>query len=103
MVSPASLLAVVALLIVVVAETGRLPVDNPSTHLELTMVHEAMVLESSGRDLAWLEVGSWLRLTALLGLVVNLAVPWGVATHATPGALLLGAVAVAIKLWWQAQ
>ena len=62
------------------AETGRLPVDNPSTHLELTMVHEAMVLESSGRDLAWLELGSWLRLAALLGLVGNLVVPWGVAT-----------------------
>lgn len=97
-VSPVSLLAVVALLIAVLAETGRLPVDNPSTHLELTMVHEAMVLESSGRDLAWLEVGSWLRLTALLGLVVNLVVPWGVASEATPSALLLGALAIAVKL-----
>ena len=76
-VSPVSLLALVALTIVVLAETGRLPVDNPATHLELTMVHEAMVLESSGRDLGWLELGSWLRLTALLGLVVNLALPWG--------------------------
>ena len=57
-VSPVSLLAVVALALAVLAETGRLPVDNPSTHLELTMVHEAMVLESSGRDLAWLELGS---------------------------------------------
>jgi formate hydrogenlyase subunit 4 len=54
-VSPVSLLALLALALAVVAETGRLPVDNPSTHLELTMVHEAMLLESSGRDLAWLE------------------------------------------------
>lgn len=76
-ISPVSLLALVALSIVVLAETGRLPVDNPATHLELTMVHEAMILESSGRDLGWLELGSWLRLTALLGLVVNLALPWG--------------------------
>ena len=53
MVSPVSLLAAVALVVVIVAETGRLPVDNPSTHLELTMVHEAMVLEYSGPDLAW--------------------------------------------------
>ena len=68
-VSPVSLLALLALAVAVVAETGRLPVDNPSTHLELTMVHEAMVLESSGRDLAWLELGSWLRLGALLGLL----------------------------------
>ncbi len=97
-VSPVSLLAVVALAIAVVAETGRLPVDNPSTHLELTMVHEAMVLESSGRDLAWLELGSWMRLTALLGLVVNLVTPWGVATTATLPAVLVGVVAIVVKL-----
>jgi formate hydrogenlyase subunit 4 len=96
--SPVSLLAVVALSIAVVAETGRLPVDNPSTHLELTMVHEAMVLESSGRDLAWLEWGSWLRLTALLGLVVNLVVPWGVATEVSVWAVLVGVVAILVKL-----
>ena len=97
-VSPVGLLAVVALLIAVLAETGRLPVDNPSTHLELTMVHEAMVLESAGRDLAWLELGSWLRLTALLGLVVNLVLPFGVATSVTPGGLLVGALALTGKL-----
>jgi formate hydrogenlyase subunit 4 len=97
-VSPVSLLAVVALAVAVLAETGRLPVDNPSTHLELTMVHEAMVLESSGRDLAWLELGSWLRLTALLGLVVNLVIPWGVATTATLPAVLVGLVAIVVKL-----
>jgi formate hydrogenlyase subunit 4 len=98
LVSPVSLLAVVALVLVTLAETGRLPVDNPSTHLELTMVHEAMVLESAGRDLAWLELGSWLRLTALLGLVVNLAAPWGVATQVTPGAVVLGVVSLVGKV-----
>jgi formate hydrogenlyase subunit 4 len=97
-VTPAGLLAVVALVVVVLAETGRLPVDNPSTHLELTMVHEAMILESAGRDLAWLEVGSWLRLTALLGLVVNLAVPWGVAPGAEPLSLLVAVAALVAKL-----
>lgn len=97
-VSPAGLMAVVALAIAVLAETGRLPVDNPATHLELTMVHEAMVLESSGHDLAWLELGSWLRLAALLGLVANLLVPWGLATDAAPLALLAGAVALLVKL-----
>jgi formate hydrogenlyase subunit 4 len=96
--SPVSLLAVVALVVVALAETGRLPVDNPATHLELTMVHEAMVLESSGRDLAWLEVGSWLRLTALFGLVVNLIAPWGAATEITPVALLGGVTAIVVKL-----
>jgi formate hydrogenlyase subunit 4 len=97
-VTPAGLLAVVALVVVVLAETGRLPVDNPSTHLELTMIHESMILESAGRDLAWLEVGSWLRLTALLGLVVNLALPWGLADSAEPLALLVAILALAVKL-----
>jgi len=97
-VSPVSLLALLALVIAVVAETGRLPVDNPSTHLELTMVHEAMVLESSGRDLAWLELGSWLRLGALLGLLSTLLIPWGIATQTTPGALLVAAGALVLKL-----
>ncbi len=96
--APVSLLAVIALAIVVIAETGRLPVDNPSTHLELTMVHEAMILESSARDLAWLELGSWIRLAALLGLLGNLLAPWGVATSGTPVALAVGALALTVKL-----
>ncbi len=97
-VSPVSLLALVALAIAVVAETGRLPVDNPSTHLELTMIHEAMVIESSGRDLGWLELGSWLRLGALLGLLGSLLVPWGVAQAVSVGALLVGVLMLALKL-----
>ena len=96
--SPAGVLAVVALVVVVLAETGRLPVDNPATHLELTMVHEAMVLETSGRDLAWVEVGSWLRLAVLLGLVGNLVLPWGVATELSVPAVLLGVVAIGAKV-----
>ena len=96
--SPVSLLALLALTIAVVAETGRLPVDNPATHLELTMIHEAMVLESSGRDLAWLELGSWLRLGALLGLVSTLLVPWGVATELSLVGLLLAISALTAKL-----
>jgi formate hydrogenlyase subunit 4 len=96
--SPVSLLALLALTIAVVAETGRLPVDNPATHLELTMIHEAMVLESSGRDLAWLELGSWLRLGALMGLVSTLLVPWGVASELSVVGLLVAIVALAAKL-----
>lgn len=96
-VSPVSLLALVALLVVVVAETGRLPVDNPSTHLELTMIHEAMILESSGRDLGWVELASWLRMVALVGLVANLAAPWGIATSAAPLAQGLGILAFVVK------
>jgi formate hydrogenlyase subunit 4 len=77
--SPASLLAAAALLVVVVAETGRLPVDNPATHLELTMIHEAMVLEYAGSDLALVEWAASMRLTVLLGLLASLFAPWGIA------------------------
>jgi formate hydrogenlyase subunit 4 len=97
--SPASLLAAAALVIVVVAETGRLPVDNPATHLELTMIHEAMVLEYAGRDLALVELASSMRLTVLLGLLSSLFVPWGIAgagLAALPLALLVFLVKVAV-------
>ena len=96
--SPASLLAAVALAVVVVAEAGRLPVDNPATHLELTMIHEAMVLEYSGRDLATVELAAALRLTVLLGLWANLFLPWGVATSTSPQALAIGVVVLAAKV-----
>lgn len=96
--SPASLLAAVALVVVTVAETGRLPVDNPSTHLELTMVHEAMILEYAGPDLALIELASAMRLTVFLGLLASLFVPWGIATSVTPLALLVGVVAFAVKV-----
>jgi formate hydrogenlyase subunit 4 len=96
--SPASLLAAVALAVVVVAEAGRLPVDNPATHLELTMIHEAMVLEYSGRDLATVELAAALRLTVLLGLWANLFLPWGVATSTSPLALAIGVGVLAVKV-----
>lgn len=98
LVSPASLLAAVALIVVTIAETGRLPVDNPSTHLELTMVHEAMVLEYSGADLALVELGSSIRLCVFFGLLSSLFAPWGIATVLTPAALAVGAAAFAAKL-----
>ena len=94
-----SVLAFVALVIVIIAETGRLPVDNPSTHLELTMIHEAMVLEYSGPKLALIEWASGMRLTVLLAMLANLFLPWGIA-GADPSllAVLLGAVAIAVKV-----
>jgi formate hydrogenlyase subunit 4 len=95
--SPASLLAAVALAVVVLAECGRLPVDNPATHLELTMVHEAMVLEYSGPDLAMVELGAALRLTVFLGLWSSLFIPFGIATSTGSGALALGLAVFAAK------
>ncbi len=96
--TPASALAAAALAIATLAESSRIPVDNPATHLELTMVHEAMVLEYSGRDLALVEWASALRLTILLGLLANLFAPWGVATTLTPLAVGIGAVAFVAKV-----
>jgi formate hydrogenlyase subunit 4 len=95
--SPASLLAAAALAVVVVAETGRLPVDNPATHLELTMIHEAMVLEYAGTDLALIEWASAMRLTVLLGLLASLFVPWGIA-GASLAALPLALLAFLVKV-----
>jgi formate hydrogenlyase subunit 4 len=96
--TPASVLAFAALAIATLAETARIPVDNPSTHLELTMVHEAMTLEYSGRDLALVEWASALRLTILLGLLANLFAPWGIALTSGAAALAIGAATLAAKV-----
>ena len=94
-----AVLAFVALVVVIIAETGRIPVDNPATHLELTMVHEAMVLEYAGPRLALVEWASGMRLTVLLALLGNLFIPWGVAGP-DPGALdvAIGVLAIAVKV-----
>jgi formate hydrogenlyase subunit 4 len=96
--SPAHLLAFAAFFIVMVAETGRLPVDNPATHLELTMIHEAMVLEYSGRYLALVEWASAMKLTLFMTLLANLFVPWGLPGDAALLPVLGGLVALGIKL-----
>jgi formate hydrogenlyase subunit 4 len=96
--TPGHLLAFAALFIVAVAEAGRLPVDNPSTHLELTMIHEAMVLEYSGRYLALLEWAACLKLFLFLVLLANLFFPWGIATTPAFGALAWAAITLFFKL-----
>jgi formate hydrogenlyase subunit 4 len=95
--SPQRLLALSALLIVIVAETGRIPVDNPSTHLELTMIHEAMVLEYAGPELALVTLGEAMRLGLLLSLAANLFFPWGIAATASIPGLALGLAALGAK------
>jgi formate hydrogenlyase subunit 4 len=96
--NPAHLLAFASLFIVMLAETGRLPVDNPATHLELTMIHEAMVLEYSGRYLALVEWAGAMKLFLFMTLLANLFVPWGLTGQAAPGAVLLGLLMLAGKL-----
>ncbi|MEV1244669.1 respiratory chain complex I subunit 1 family protein [Nonomuraea sp. NPDC050022] len=98
-ISPVSLLAAVALAVVTIAESGRIPVDNPSTHLELTMIHEAMILEYAGPDLALIEWASAMRLTVMLGLFAALFAPVGIATAgAGPIMLLVAVMAFALKV-----
>jgi formate hydrogenlyase subunit 4 len=92
------LLAFAALFIVTLAETGRLPVDNPATHLELTMIHEAMVLEYSGPYLALLEWGAAVKLLTFLALAANLFMPWGIAVSLAPMAVVIGLVSFIAKL-----
>jgi formate hydrogenlyase subunit 4 len=72
-------LALVGLVMVAIAENARIPVDNPATHLELTMVHEAMVLEYSGRHLALIEAASHLKLLLYVSVIACVFVPWGIA------------------------
>jgi len=90
---PSDLLAFAGLFIIVIAETGRIPVDNPATHLELTMIHEAMVLEYAGPDLALVEWASALKELLYLTLLVNLFMPVGIAMGVAPGALLVALIA----------
>jgi formate hydrogenlyase subunit 4 len=96
--NPGHLLAFAAFFIVLIAETGRLPVDNPSTHLELTMIHEAMVLEYSGHYLAMVEWAGAMKLFLFLTLLANLFFPWGVPMAPSAVPLLLGALALIGKL-----
>jgi formate hydrogenlyase subunit 4 len=92
-------LALVGLVMVAIAENGRIPVDNPATHLELTMVHEAMVLEYSGRHLALIELAGALKLVLYVSLLACLFVPWGIeAGGAGLPSLAVGVVAYAGKL-----
>jgi formate hydrogenlyase subunit 4 len=92
-------LVLVALTIVAIAENARVPVDNPATHLELTMVHEAMILEYSGRHLAVIELAAYLKLLLYASLIACIFVPWGLATAgAEPESYLVGLAAYVAKL-----
>jgi formate hydrogenlyase subunit 4 len=96
--SPETLLAFGAVAVVTLAEAGRLPVDNPSTHLELTMIHEAMILEYAGPDLALVEFAASLRLTLFFGLIATLFLPWGIATTDNLAAIGVGVVSWLVKV-----
>ncbi|WP_132568870.1 respiratory chain complex I subunit 1 family protein [Rhizobium sullae] len=92
-------IALIALIMVAIAENARIPVDNPATHLELTMVHEAMVLEYSGRHLAMIELAASLKLLLYISLIACIFVPWKLAALAAgPAAYAVGMFAYLAKL-----
>jgi formate hydrogenlyase subunit 4 len=98
MLNPSHLLAFAGLFIVALAETGRIPIDNPATHLELTMIHEAMILEYSGRYLALIEWASQMKLVLFLALMSNMFFPVGMATTWSPWALVVSCGAFVLKI-----
>jgi formate hydrogenlyase subunit 4 len=87
-------LALVGLVMVAIAENARIPVDNPATHLELTMVHEAMILEYSGRHLALIEAASFVKLLLYISVIACVFFPWGIAVSGQGVAAYLAAIAV---------
>jgi formate hydrogenlyase subunit 4 len=88
--APSHLFALIGLFIIALAETGRIPIDNPATHLELTMIHEAMILEYSGRYLALIEWAASMKLLFFLTLIANVFFPWGIDTSHTLAGMALG-------------
>jgi formate hydrogenlyase subunit 4 len=96
-ISAVHVLALTALIFVVLAETGRMPVDNPTTHLELTMLHEAMVLEYSGPSLAFVEWGHALKLNLLVAIMIAVFAPWGIASGPGMATPLIAAGAYVVK------
>ena len=96
--SPSHVLIALSLVVVLITETGRMPVDNPSTHLELTMIHEALVLETGGQDYAVVALAEASRLGFLFSVVVTLLAPWGIARGGGIIPLVGGVVALGLKL-----
>ncbi len=95
---PSLAFALLAFILVHLAETGRVPVDNPATHLELTMIHEAMILEYSGRHLALIEWAGMMKLFIFSSLGIAIFCPWGIAAHGDATGMLFGGAALLGKL-----
>jgi len=95
--TPILILLAISLFIILIVETARIPVDNPETHLELTMIHEGMILEQSGPNLALMELSAAVKQTLLMALLLNLVIPYGIATTLGAAAILAAAVLFIVK------
>jgi formate hydrogenlyase subunit 4 len=97
LVDPVLILVSVSLFIVIIVESARIPVDNPETHLELTMIHEAMILEQSGKNLAMMELSGAMKQLLLMGILINILFPWGLTQEFTVPAILISIAAFVAK------
>jgi formate hydrogenlyase subunit 4 len=97
LIDPVLILISISIFIVIIVESSRVPVDNPETHLELTMIHEAMILEQSGKNLALMELSSAMKQMLLMGVLINILFPWGLTAEFTPGAILVSVGAFLLK------
>ncbi len=96
--SPSLLFALIGFFIIIMAETGKMPFDNPATHLELTMVHEAMILEYSGKNLALIELSQSIKQLILMTVLVNVFLPWGLSTSFSIFEMLTGLLVFLVKI-----
>jgi formate hydrogenlyase subunit 4 len=97
LIDPVLILISISLFIVIIVESARVPVDNPETHLELTMIHEAMLLEQSGKNLAMMEMSSAMKQLLFMGILINILVPWGLTQDFTVSAILISLAAFILK------
>jgi formate hydrogenlyase subunit 4 len=97
--APSHILLLIAFFMIILAETGKIPVDNPSGHFELAMIDESKALEFSGRSAALVKYGGYMKFTVLAVIFLNvLATPWGLASAGSPGAVLLAVIAISLKI-----
>ncbi|MDF0681682.1 MAG: NADH-quinone oxidoreductase subunit H [Candidatus Nitrosocosmicus sp.] len=98
LISASLLFSLFGFFIIVMAETGKIPFDNPATHLELTMVHEAMVLEFSGKSLALIELSQSIKQLLLMSLLINFFIPWGLSTSFSISEMIVGLLVFLLKM-----
>ncbi len=97
LIDPVIILIAISVFIVIIVESARVPVDNPETHLELTMIHEAMILEQSGKNLAMMELSSAMKQMLLMGVLINILIPWGLTADFSAPAILISLGAFLLK------
>jgi formate hydrogenlyase subunit 4 len=95
--NPALILISLSLFIILIVETSRIPVDNPETHLELTMIHEAMILEYTGPNLAMMEMAAAVKQTLLMAVLINILFPWGLTLNPSPASIPVAIVMFLLK------